>query len=336
MPSFTSGSIQATPLNKVLSGNVSVPAANPKIRDMVNDPSLQTVNIGYGILSENPETVNSSIQDNSAVSHQVFLTRAIDCTLEGQLDPTSGALKNWESSNELATHLVSATDVSNNGELFDAQLNVMRAAIEIWLEKTCFSSSYASQLVSLPMEKYDIQIMSPLLDDDSAPLSYVTRTTRALTGMLKANIENNGSPVVLNSNYECATTFNVPYNVFNKRSTYETMVAVNSIIESPSRVLLDGNYISLITGLSNTTNATVTDSTIVDSISQFVRCQYSVYVDCFTSTSSTPPPLLELIFNTDFYFNAEEVVTHNPGLRPVFKPSASLSTYNLTPPTRTA
>ena len=303
MPTFVSGSIQTTSLNQVLSGNVSIPASSQVVRDSVNDPTLQTINIGYGILSENPEDVKNSIQDDTATSYQVFLTKAMDCSLIGVLDSNDNITR-WDTSD--STFSVSSNIVSNNNDLYNSNLNVLRASIEKWLNETCFSSSYASHLVSFQMEKYNIQIMNPLLDDSSDPLNYVTRTTRALTGILKSNIENNGTPVIVKSDFECVTTMNVPYNVFNKRSTYETMVSVNAIIDSPTRISLDD------TSLENPTNAIVTDSGLFFN-RPYVRCKYSVFVDCFKSASSAPPPLLELVFNTDFYFNTTENAVRNPG-----------------------
>jgi hypothetical protein len=96
------------------------------------------------------------------------------------------------------------------------------------------------------------------------------------------------------------------------------MVSVNTILESPTRTALESSQALYSIDTSNTAannnSAYVVDPGFRFGISNLVRCTFSVFVDCLSHDSkSSPDQLLELVFNTDFYFNISQDVINNPG-----------------------
>jgi hypothetical protein len=189
------GLIVETKEELLFKNNVS-PKGPVETNVVTNDLASQTINIGYSIQSDNPTRINKAIQSGKYKVKKVLLTKGYDCTLRGELK--NEHIHYWKTSDDVLPFkkvIYSGTksnEISNNFELWNAQLLIMDKIISQWASKTSYSGSFASSLVSLNMSEYDILFSDPTSENDNY-IRYKTNTCEELLRVLKAE---SGLPLV--------------------------------------------------------------------------------------------------------------------------------------------
>jgi hypothetical protein len=279
-----------------------------------NDLASQTINIGYSILSEDPNKINKAIQTGKYNVKKVILTKSFDCTLRGELkeENDNKYICYWKTSDDVLPFkkvIYSGTkpnEISNNFQLWNAQLLIMDKIISNWASKTSYSGSFASPLVSLNMGDYDIIFSDPSSENET--IKYKVSTCEELLRVLKTE---SGLPLVYIPKYEATTCFHMPWTSFNKRTILDLMISVKGINNSPVAKPRDGeNYTSTLHNPDETEyvvneNAYTVYETINPTASNYIRIMNNVFVDAFEPINDVPT-LLQLVFFTDFFFEMKQ------------------------------
>lgn len=305
------GLIVETKEELLFKNNVS-PKGPVETNVATNDLASQTINIGYSILSENPNKINKAIQSGKYNVKKVLLTKTFDCTLRGELkeDGDDKHIHYWKTSDDVLPFkkvFYSGTklnEISNNFELWNAQLSVMDKIVSNWASKTSYSGSFASSLVSLNMNDYDIIFSDP---SENETIKYKVNTCEELLRVLKVE---SGLPLVNIPKYEATSCFHMPWTSFNKRTILDLMISVKGINNSPSAKPRDGDdYISTLCDTSDESNANECAYTVYETInttaSNYIRIMNNVIVDAFEPIDDVPT-LLQLVFYTDFFFEMKQ------------------------------
>ena len=309
------GFVAQAPKDKLFLRNVVPKSGDFEVADMIG----QTINIGYGIKSLNPDIINRALEEEKVVIKQVDFTQYVDCTLIGELDENHN-IPCWKVSNKYLNKKVypKSSDsndsergrVGNNLELYHQQLIVLEKTISNFSNLTAFSGGFASPVTSINMADYIIYLG---IDENAEEnLDYITPTVFPLVRFAKTQFSKKKLTTV--PLYETATCFNVPWNRFNKIGIPDVLVSVGQIINNPKVEGENGvGYVSSIDSSNPDVCAVLKQCSFSPLKSNVVSLLFTVYVDPFVENTLVKddklvnvPHLLELNFLTTFYFNYDK------------------------------
>jgi len=215
----------------------------PKIGINVPINENNNIELGYSIISPNPDALNDVLTDpntNFQNVQTVYFTKQINCSLvANSLQPEISPITKWtcnDESNDFKKTVYPGVNplktIGNNKDFFRQQTLAVEGSIHCWCLNNLYPSGYASSNMGIDMKKYAVYVGN----NENGPTNArcFTNCTQMLKD-LKTRVNKQNLKAI--PQYEAVNCSNLQWTSFNKFSDASVMEAVENLINPPVKAL---------------------------------------------------------------------------------------------------